>query len=131
MNRRTLIITGLLALPGAALAQGQPHAHTHAPGPNGGTIGEVGTRHVELVVQAGELRIYVLDEQDRPTSARGATGSVVVQAQGRQQTVRLEPGAGDAYLVGRGDIPARGLRVVATLTLPGQPQRSVRFAAIP
>lgn len=129
MNRRNLIITALLAMPGAALAQG--HSHSHAPGPNGGTIGEVGNRHVELVVQAGELRIYVLDEQDRVTSARGATGSVVVQAQGRQQTVRLEAGADDAFLVGRGDIPARGLRVVATLTLPGQPQRSVRFPAIP
>lgn len=129
MNRRNLIITGLLAMPGAALAQG--HSHNHAPGPNGGTIGEVGNRHVELVVQAGELRIYVLDEQDRPTSARGATGSAVVQAAGRQQTLRLEAGADDAFLVGRGDIPARGLRVVATLTLPGQPQRSVRFAAIP
>lgn len=131
MNRRHLMITSLLAMPGTALAQGSPHAHTHPPGPNGGTIGEVGTRHVELVVQAGELRIYVLNEQDRPISAQGASGSVVVQAQGRQQTVRLEAGAGDAYLVGRGDIPARGLRVVATLTLPGQPQRSVRFAAIP
>lgn len=129
MNRRSLIITAVLAMPGAALAQG--HSHSHAPGPNGGAIGEVGNRHVELVVQAGELRIYVLDEQDRVTSARGATGSVVVQAQGRQQTVRLEAGADDAFLVGRGDIPARGLRVVATLTLPGQPQRSVRFAAIP
>lgn len=129
MLRRNLIITGLLAMPSVALAQG--HSHTHAPGPHGGTIGEVGNRHVELVVQAGELRIYVLDEQDRPTSARGATGSVVVQAQGRQQTVRLEAGADDAFLVGRGVIPARGLRVVATLTLPGQPQRSVRFPAIP
>jgi hypothetical protein len=129
MNRRNLILAALLATPGAALAQG--HSHSHAPGPNGGAIGEVGSRHVELVVQAGELRIYVLDDQDRPTSARGATGSVVVQAQGRQQTVRLEAGPEDAFLVGRGDIPARGLRVVATLTLPGQPQRSVRFPAIP
>lgn len=129
MKRRTLILTALLALPGAALAQG--HGHSHAPGPNGGTIGEIGSRHVELVVQPGELRIYVLDEQDRPTSARGATGSVVIQAQGRQQTLRLEAGADDAFLIGRGEIPSRGLRVVATLTLPGQPQRSVRFPAIP
>jgi len=122
-------MTGFLALPAAAVAQG--HSHSHAPGPNGGAIGEVGSRHVELVVAAGEVRIYVLDDQDKPAMAQGASGSAVIQAQGRQQTVRLEAGAGDAFLVGRGDFPARGIRVVATLTLPGQPQRSVRFPAIP
>ncbi|MBR0655507.1 hypothetical protein [Plastoroseomonas arctica] len=129
MLRRSFLATGLFAMPVAALAQG--HSHNHAPGPNGGVIGEMGASHVELVARAGELRIYVLDAQDRPVSASGAAGSVIVQAQGRQQTVRLEAGEGNGFLVGRGDFPARGLRVVATLTLPGQPQRSVRFAAIP
>ena len=127
MNRRHLIIAGLLMLPGAAFA----HGEAKGPGPNGGHIADIGTRHVELVVQAGELRIHVLDEQDRPTSARGAGGSVIIQAQGRQQTIRLELGADAAFLLARGEFPATGLRVVAMLTLPGQPQRSVRFAAIP
>lgn len=129
MLRRTFLATGLLAVPAAALAQGP--AHSHPPGPHGGAVGEVGNRHVELVVAAGEVRIYLLDDKDQPATAQGASGSVVVQAQGRQQTVRLEAGAGDAFLVGRGDFPARGIRVVATLTLPGQPQRSVRFPAVP
>ena len=120
---------GILALPVAALAQGAPHSHP--PGPNGGVIGDAGGRHYELVATAGEVRIYLLDAQDRPVPATGTTGSVIIQAQGRQQTIRLEAGQADGFLVGRGEFPARGLRVVATLTLPGQPQRSVRFAAIP
>lgn len=130
MLRRTLLATGLLAAPGIALAQGS-HSHAHAPGPNGGVVGEVGSRHVELVARDGELRIYVLDDQDKQVTARGASGSAVVQAGGRQQTIRLEMASEDAFLVGRGDFAARGARVVATLTLPGQPQRSVRFPVVP
>lgn len=129
MLRRLFLASALLALPAAAFAQGG-HS-SHAPGPHGGLIGEAGSRHVELVAAAGEVRIYVLGPNDRPASASGASGSVVIQAQGRQQTLPLATAEADSYLVARGDFPARGLRVVATLTLPGQPQRSVRFPAIP
>lgn len=133
MNRRSLLVfsSALASLQGAAaLAQGT-HSHRHTPGPHGGAIGEVGERHVELVARDGEIRIYVLDAQDRPASARGASGSAVVQAGGRNQTIRLEMGPDEAFLVGRGDFAARGARVVATLTLPGHPQRAVRFPAVP
>jgi hypothetical protein len=127
MNRR-LLFAALLASPLPALAQ----VHSHAPGPNGGQIGELGSRHVELVTGDGELRLYVLDDQDKVTTARGASGTATIQTQGRQQTLRFEAGPDDAYLVARGDFQAaRGMRVVATLTLAGQPQRSVRFAAAP
>lgn len=126
MHRRLLLAALALAAPLPALAQG--HSHAHAPGPNGGKIGELGNTHVELVARDGELRLYVLDAQDKPTSARGATGSAIVQAAGRNQTLRFEPGPGDAYLVTRGEFPAKGTRVVATVALPGQPSRQARFA---
>lgn len=129
MNRR-FFIAALLVSPLPALAQG--HSHTHGPGPNGGQIGDIGSRHVELVTRDGELRLYLLDDQEKPITARGASGTATIQAQGRQQTLRFEAGPDDAYLVARGDFQAaRGMRVVATLTLAGQPQRSVRFAAAP
>lgn len=120
MHRR-ILFAGLIAKPLAA------RAHGDAPGPNGGKIGELGNTHVELVARDGELRLYVLDAQDKPTTARGATGSAVVQAAGRNQTLRFEPAAGDAYLVARGDFPAKGARVVTNVALPGQPSRSARF----
>lgn len=128
MNRRALIAL-LLATPLPALAQGHgAGGHAHGKGPNGGQIGEIGDRHAEMVARDGELRLYVLDAQDRPTSARGATGTAIVQAAGRQQTLRFEPGPGDAYLVARGEFAAaKGLRVVANVALPGQPPRQARF----
>ena len=124
------IFAGLSALVIAApvRALGQGHSHTHAPGPNGGKIGELGNTHVELVARDGELRLYVLDAQDKPTSARGTSGSAIVQAGGRNQTLRFEPGPGDAYLVARGEFAAKGARVVASVVLPGQPSRQARFA---
>ena len=125
MHRRLLLAAPLLALPARA------RAHGNTTGPHGGPIGEAGSTHVELVARDVEIRIHVLDAQDRPATERGASGSAVVQSGGRNHAIRLEMGPDDAYLVGRGEFAARGARVVATLTLPGQPQRSVRFAAIP
>lgn len=126
MHRRLLLATLALAAPLPALAQG--HGHAHAAGPNGGKIGELGNTHVELVARDGELRLYVLDAQDRPASARGANGNAIVQAGGRNQTLRFEPGPGDAYLVARGAFAAKGARVVTSVALPGQPTRQARFA---
>jgi hypothetical protein len=133
MNRRLLLAAALsAALPVLAQAQGtHGRGGGHARGPNGGQIQDLGGTHAEMVARDGEIRLWVLDAQDRPASVRGATGSAVVLAQGRQQTVRLEPGPGDAYLVGRGDFQAaRGLRVVASVTMPGQPQRQARFTPV-
>ena len=126
MNRRCLIAAFVLAAPLPAFAQAG-HGHAHGPGPNGGKVGEVGNTHIELVGRDGELRLYVLDAQDRPTTARGAAGSAIVQTGGRNQTLRFESGPGDAYLIARGDFVARGARVVVSLTLPGQPSRQARF----
>ena len=128
MDRR-ILLAAVLTAPMPALAQGHGAAgHAHGKGPNGGQIGEIGDRHAELVARDGELRLYVLDAQDRPASASGASGTAIVQAGGRQQTLRFEPGPGDAYLVARGEFAAaKGLRVVANVALPGQPSRQARF----
>lgn len=130
MNRRLMLTIALSAsLPVLAQAQGiHGRGGGHGRGPNGGQIQELGGTHAEMVVSDGEIRLWVLDAQDRPASVRGAVGSAIVLAQGRQQTVRMEPGPGDAYLVGRGEFQAaKGLRVVASVTMPGQPQRQARF----
>jgi hypothetical protein len=123
MYRRFLLALIPIALAGPVLAHGEG-----ARGPNGGAIGEVGDRHIELLARDGEIRIWLLDERDRPVSAAGVSGSLIVLAGGRQQTVRLEHAEGGSYLVGRGDFQAaRGMRVVASLVLPGQAQRQARF----
>jgi hypothetical protein len=139
MRRRLLLAAAAAAA--AAFAASPPvrvcaqglhrHGGGHARGPNGGQIQELGGTHAELLARDGEIRLWVLDAQDRPASVRGAAGSAIVLAEGKQQTVRLEPGPGDAYLVGRGEFrAANGLRVVASVTMPGQQQRQARFAPV-
>ena len=123
--RRILLLVFLAISVGPALA------HGGGRGSNGGVIGEIGDHHVEVMARDGEIRVWVLDAQDRPVSAQGASGSVIVLAQGRSQTIRLELTEGDTLLVARGDFRAdRAMRVVATLTLPGQAQRQARFAPV-
>lgn len=123
MLRRTLLTTAAALLPMLAFAHGE-----NARGPNGGIIGEVGDQHVEVLARDGEIRIWVLDAQDRPIPATGTTGSLIVLAQGRRQTLRLEPAEGGAFLVARGDFSAApGLRIVASMTFPGKSQRQARF----
>lgn len=123
MHRRIL----LAGLPALALAR-VAAAHGDVAGPNGGKIGEVGGTHIELVARDNELHLYVLDAQDKPVTARGATGSAIVQAGGRTQTLRFEPAAGDSHLVARGEFPANGARIVASVAIGGQPSRQARFA---
>lgn len=124
--RRILLLAFLAVSAGPALAHGEGKR-----GANGGVIGDIGDRHVEVLARDGEIRVWVLDAEDRPVSAQGASGSLIVLAQGRSQTIRLEPAEGGAYLVARGDFRAeRAMRVVATMTLPGQAQRQGRFTPV-
>jgi hypothetical protein len=122
MNRRTLIAAATM-LP--VLAQGA-RAHT-ARGPNGGQQIDMAGGHAELVAEGNELRLFLTDTADRPRPVDGASGQAVVLAGGRQTTVALAP-AGPAMLRGQGDFTAAsGMRVVVTLTLPGQRPAQGRF----
>jgi hypothetical protein len=122
-SRRTLLAALASLLPAAALAHGEG-----ARGANGGMIADLGDRHIELLARDGEIRVWVLDAQDRAVPPAGTTGTLIVLAQGRQQTLRLEPGEGATFLVARGDFRAApGMRVVANMTFPGLAPRQARF----
>lgn len=122
MNRRLLLawtaVTSIATT--AALA-------SITRGPNGGQRIDLAGGHAELVAEGNELRLYLSDNAYRPRSAEGATGQAVVLASGRQTTVALAP-AGPDVLRGQGDFAAApGMRVVVTLTLPGQRPSQGRF----
>ena len=124
MTPRRILITAFLAI-----ASRPAFAHDEASrGDNGGVIGDLGDRHIEVLARDGEIRIWLLDAQNKAVPAIGASGSLIVLAQGQQRTIRLEVGDAGAYLVGHGDFRAApGMRVVVSLTLPGQPPRQARF----
>lgn len=122
MNRRFLLAwTAVMsAAAGGALA-------SITRGPNGGQRIDLAGGHAELVAEGNELRLYLSDNAYRPRSADGAAGQAVVLASGRQTTVALAP-AGADMLRGQGDfLAAPGMRVVVTLTLPGQRPSQGRF----
>lgn len=122
MQRRqfVLAVATVALLPPAALA-------SNTRGPNGGHRTDIGGGHGELVAEGNELRLYLSDNSYRPRSAEGASARAVVLAGGRQTTVMLVP-AGPDLLRGQGDFTAGpGMRVVVTLSLPGQQPSQGRF----
>jgi hypothetical protein len=122
MNRRTLLAAATM-LP--VLAPGARASITR--GPNGGQRIDLAGGHAELVADGNELRLYLSDNSYRPRSAEGASGQAVVLAGGRQTTVTLTP-AGADMLRGQGEFTAAaGMRVVVTLTMPGQRPAQGRF----
>ena len=122
--RRLLFALCLLLTPAFA------SAHGPARGPNGGQTQDLAGGHVELVARGPELVLYLFDAQNKPMPATGATATATVLAAGQQQTVALVAGDGNA-LRGNGSFAAApGLKVVVSLTLPGQRPQLGRFTPL-
>ena len=122
--------TALAALAALALA---PAALAHVPaggrGPNGGQVQDVGSYHGEMLAKDGEITLFLFDHNDRPVSAREASGTAIVLSEGRQQTLTFAPRADGAALVATGEFRARpGLRVVVQVVpRPGVARAQARF----
>jgi hypothetical protein len=94
--------------------------HGPARGPNGGQMQDLAGGHVELVAQDNEIVVYLFDAEYKPISAQGAVATAAILVQGKQETLTLQPAEGNV-MRGRGVFPAHpGLKVVVSLTLPGQ-----------
>ena len=65
--------------PGAAAhghkAAGETHAHR---APHGGTVRTAGQFHIELVQQADEVHVYLLDGKEATVATAGTTGAVTL-----------------------------------------------------
>jgi hypothetical protein len=121
-----LLVSALLALaPAAAMAQ---HKHSHEEiGPNGGRVEHAGASHMELVIKDSAVRVYLYDDDMKPIAAQGAEVNVTVQAQGKRETVKLQP-AGSNVMEGKAGLTAgAGARAVVALKLPGKPIVQARF----
>lgn len=123
--RRSLIASIVALLPAAASA----HLPAGARGSHGGQVQDVGSHHAEMLVKDGEITLYLFDRNDTPISATGASGTAIVLAEGRQQTLTFVTRADGAALVATGDFRvAPGLRVVVQIVpRPGQARAQARF----
>ena len=115
-----------------ALASMTAHAHgdkamAAMKAPNGGQLQMAGPYHLELVVGAGELRVYVSDHGDKKHATQGGKGSATVLTGKKKTVVKLAP-AGDNLLKGSGAfVAAPDMKVVVSVTLAGQAPQQARF----
>jgi hypothetical protein len=122
--RRLLLASCLIVISGIA------SAHGPARGPNGGQMQDLAGSHVELVAKGSELVLYLFDAQNKPVPAKGAAATATVLAAGQQETVTLVAGDDNA-MRGKGRFTAApGMKVVVSLTLPGQRAQSGRFTPL-
>ena len=99
-------------------------------GPNGGQIKHSGKYHLEMVVKDAALTVYVTGDKDAKVATKGATGSATVLAGKNTSSVKLEP-RGENALAGSGGFqPAPDMKVVASVTLPGQAPIQARFTPL-
>lgn len=85
-----------LSLVGSAMAQ---HKHGAHKGPNGGPVEDVAGVHAEFVTSGNSVTFNILDENNKPISAKGMTGSVLIVSGTEKETVKLSE-VGDNALKG-------------------------------
>lgn len=123
MRAPALLASVVLAL---ALAPAT-YADERGAGPNGGQVKDAGKHHVELVVKDNALTLYVTGAKDAKVATKGASGSATVLSGKNTTSVKLEP-VGENALAGAGKFEtAPGMKVVVSLTLPGQNPVQARF----
>lgn len=125
MKRRLMIAAAAITLwAGAAVAQ---HSHGSMKGPNGGPMQDVAGVHAELVLAGNTVTINILDEANKPTSAKGFSGSVLIVSGGSRETVQLAA-SGDSALKGEAKSPvAAGATVTLVLKNAGGKSGQVKF----
>lgn len=110
--KKLMVAIAFLLWAGTSLAQ---HSHGNMKGPNGGPMHDVVGVHAELVVAHNTITINTYDEGNKPASAKGFSGSVLIVSGGNRETVQLTV-TGDNSLKGeaRNSVPAGA---VVTLVL--------------
>ena len=85
MKVRALALAALLF---ASPAWADPHKHG-AKGPNGGAMEDVAGVHVEFVPSGNAVTFHVLNEDNKPVSTKGYSGSVLVVHGQERETITL------------------------------------------
>jgi len=112
----------------AALFAAPAFADGPRTGPNGGARVDAGPYHTELVLKGNDVVLYVTDGGDKPVDVAGAKAEATILANKQTQKVALEPAGGNT-LKGQANLGGAhdSVKVVATLTMPGQKPVHARF----
>lgn len=122
--RYLVLIVAFVVWAGSAMAQ---HKHENMKGPNGGPMQDVADVHAELLISGKVVTINLLDESNKPTSAKGFSGSVLIVSGGSRETVQLAV-AGDSALKGEAkNAPTTGASVTLVLKNAAGKSGQVKF----
>ena len=122
--KKFLAVAALILWSGIAAAQ---HSHGNMKGPNGGPMQDVAGVHAELVVAGNVVTINLYDEANKPVSAKGFSGSLLLVSGGARETVQLAV-SGDSALKGEAKNPvAAGTQVTLVLKNAAGKSGQVKF----
>jgi len=86
--------------------------------------------HLELVVKPNEVTVYLTDHAGKSQPTQGASGTATVLSGKTKTSVPLAPAA-DNVLKGSGKFElAPDMKVVISVTLPGQTPLQARFTPL-
>jgi hypothetical protein len=122
------VIVGLLSLTCAAGGVCRSDAHAEPMRPShGGQVSAAGPFHLELVVGAAELTLYVSDREAMPVDTSEGSVKAIITGGKERYVVILSP-AGENALRGAGDYKLGAYNLISLmLALPGQDLQHVKF----
>jgi len=109
--KKFLALVAMILWSGLAAAQ---HSHGAMKGPNGGPMQDIAGVHAELVVSGNLVMVNLYDDANKPVSAKGFSGSVLLVSGGARETLQLT--VSGAALMGEAKSPLAAVGQV-TLTL--------------
>ena len=122
MKPSALMLAALLFV---APAWAQQHSHG-TKGPNGGTLADVAGVHVEFVPSGNALSFNVLNEDNKPVSTKGYSGSApIVNGQDRE-TVTLAT-SGENALKGEASKAISGAAITLMIKTDGGKTGQARY----
>ncbi len=111
LNRRRLaIILGALMVPAAA------QAHEPRKGPNGGTVVDAGSYHVEVSGKGTVLEVYVSDSLDRPLKVSDFKALAIMVIDGKTHRIPMEPAVDGSKFTASAPAAITSVRGVVQLT---------------
>lgn len=118
----------LLTVAATALVAATPaHSHEdHGKPQYGGVVAEAGHYQAELVAKPDRLTLHIT-EHGVPLPTAGGSAKLTLLVSGRKSEVTLPP-AGDNRFEAKGSFNVQGAKIVAALTVPGKPAKTLRFA---
>jgi hypothetical protein len=122
MKPSALMLAALLFV---APAWAQQHSHG-TKGPNGGTLADVAGVHVEFVPSGNALTFNVLNEDNKPVSTKGYSGSVLIVNGQDRETVTLAT-SGENALKGEASKAISGAAITLMIKTDGGETGQARY----